>query len=388
MGVPKRIVITAVRDRSEKSAAAIIAPRDWHIKSEMEVTVGEAVATAGPVRKRQRLDHLTREEKIMRRKLKNRVAAQSARDRKKARMDELEEQVTRLQADVSTFSSKLHCPLFSGPALLEENRLLRKRLEEFERENQTLVKRLDEKTSVATSPIAPVVKVEPPSPSPEGAGASSGSVDCPLDDAIRLLAADDDCDDLFALLQECSQSLLDGPPFAEDLPAAGNAAAAAAAPAPGPAAGGARQPLGRKRSTSTRLVGASPEELDSIKELIHFDHVYYKQEESAGAADVIMEDAPATVAAAAAASPQDTYILSPPSIASSPPPLIGPSSHPASRPVVFTPASPATSVVEVEDTVVVIEDSNDSAPLCLMSCPCHQQAVSSKAILCVRPCSR
>lgn len=163
MGVPKRIVITAVRDRSEKSAAAIIAPRDWHIKSEMEVTVGEAVATAGPVRKRQRLDHLTREEKIMRRKLKNRVAAQSARDRKKARMDELEEQVTRLQADRA--------------ALLEENRLLRKRLEEFERENQTLVKRLDEKTSVATSPIAPVVKVEPKSPSPEGAGASSGSVE-------------------------------------------------------------------------------------------------------------------------------------------------------------------------------------------------------------------
>lgn len=162
MGVPKRIVITAVRDRSEKAAAAIIAPRDWHIKSEMEVTVGEAVATGGPVRKRQRLDHLTREEKIMRRKLKNRVAAQSARDRKKARMDELEEQVTRLQADRA--------------ALLEENRLLRKRLEEFERENQALVKRLDEKTSVATSHIAPVVKVEPPS-SPVGAGASSGSVE-------------------------------------------------------------------------------------------------------------------------------------------------------------------------------------------------------------------
>lgn len=110
-------------------------------------------------------------------------------------------------------------------------------------------------------------------------------------------------------------------------------------------------------------MGASPEELDSIKELIHFDHVYYKQEGDS-AADVVMQDAPA--AAAAVASPQDGFLLSasiPPS-PSSCPSLIGPPSPPtASHAVVFTPASPATSVVEVEDTVVIIEDSNDSAPL-------------------------
>jgi len=50
-------------------------------------------------RKRQRLTHLSPGEKLQRRKLKNRVAAQAARDRKKAYMDELEEIVAQLQSD-------------------------------------------------------------------------------------------------------------------------------------------------------------------------------------------------------------------------------------------------------------------------------------------------
>ncbi|OQR67434.1 X-box-binding protein 1 isoform 1 [Tropilaelaps mercedesae] len=50
-------------------------------------------------RKRQRLDHLSPEEKLLRRKMKNRAAAQSARDRKKAHMDELEVEVHKLRQD-------------------------------------------------------------------------------------------------------------------------------------------------------------------------------------------------------------------------------------------------------------------------------------------------
>ncbi|XP_062999741.1 X-box-binding protein 1 isoform X2 [Elgaria multicarinata webbii] len=57
-------------------------------------------ASTSPPRKRQRLAHLSPEEKALRRKLKNRVAAQSARDRKKARMGELERQAVEMEAQM------------------------------------------------------------------------------------------------------------------------------------------------------------------------------------------------------------------------------------------------------------------------------------------------
>ncbi|NWH31212.1 XBP1 protein, partial [Chloropsis hardwickii] len=84
--------------------------------------------TAQPARKRQRLTHLSPEEKALRRKLKNRVAAQSARDRKKARMTELEQQVVELEEE--------------NQKLLRENQLLRERTCNLARENQELRCRL------------------------------------------------------------------------------------------------------------------------------------------------------------------------------------------------------------------------------------------------------
>ncbi|NXM76816.1 XBP1 protein, partial [Serilophus lunatus] len=81
-----------------------------------------------PARKRQRLTHLSPEEKALRRKLKNRVAAQSARDRKKARMTELEQQVLELEEE--------------NQKLLMENQLLRERTCNLVLENQELRCRL------------------------------------------------------------------------------------------------------------------------------------------------------------------------------------------------------------------------------------------------------
>lgn len=62
------------------------------IKVEME-------ADGVPARKRANLDHLSPEERLMRRKLKNRVAAQTARDKKKAQTDDMERLINELQAE-------------------------------------------------------------------------------------------------------------------------------------------------------------------------------------------------------------------------------------------------------------------------------------------------
>lgn len=121
-----------------------------------------------------------------------------------------------------------------------------------------------------------------------------------------------------------------------------------------------RQSTGRERRTSSRVVGASPEELDSIKELIHFDHVYYKQEDGssgAGTADVIMEDASTTLEAAVTA-------------------FAAPS--PCASVSTSAPVSPA-SVIEVEDTVVVIDNCPSPLPGSPDSVPFNLNSVSAES---------
>jgi len=83
---------------------------------------------SGLPRKRRRLDDLTAEERVLRRKLKNRVAAQTARDRKKARMTELEEIVDKIEKE--------------NNLLKTSNEELRARLQMISEENQRLKGRL------------------------------------------------------------------------------------------------------------------------------------------------------------------------------------------------------------------------------------------------------
>lgn len=88
-----------------------------------------------PTRKRANLDHLTSEERLMRRKLKNRVAAQTARDKKKTQTDDMERIISELQADKKSLmeeNSRLQCSntqlQVENVSLQEENMDLKSRL--------------------------------------------------------------------------------------------------------------------------------------------------------------------------------------------------------------------------------------------------------------------
>merc|ERR1739844_720236 len=78
-----------------------------------------------PVRKRANLDHLSPEEKMMRRKLKNRVAAQNARDKKRVKMEEMEVELERLKAHAKALEMKNAELVSQNERLTGENEILR-----------------------------------------------------------------------------------------------------------------------------------------------------------------------------------------------------------------------------------------------------------------------
>ncbi|KAJ6645981.1 X-box-binding protein 1, partial [Pseudolycoriella hygida] len=90
--------------------------------------------------KKRRLDHLTWEEKFQRKKLKNRVAAQTSRDRKKAKMDDMERTIKEITDENK--SLKETCNL-----LQSEKDELTARNEELERQMEELKQRLNERSA-------------------------------------------------------------------------------------------------------------------------------------------------------------------------------------------------------------------------------------------------
>merc|ERR1719330_992908 len=107
-----------------------------------------------PARKRANLDHLSPEERMMRRKLKNRVAAQTARDKKKAATDSMEKQLADVQA-------RLQESLDANAQLLKTNTQLQMENASLQQQNSELQARLSPLCTLPPSPPAPPL----PSPS-------------------------------------------------------------------------------------------------------------------------------------------------------------------------------------------------------------------------------
>uniref|UniRef100_G3PML7 X-box-binding protein 1 n=1 Tax=Gasterosteus aculeatus TaxID=69293 RepID=G3PML7_GASAC len=215
----------------------------------------ESNSSAGPpIRKRQRLTHLSPEEKALRRKLKNRVAAQTARDRKKAKMGELEQQVLELELE----NQKLHI----------ENRLLREKSSGLLTENEELRQRLgldtlDSKEKVQVylstgndaglgigSSESAAPGAGPAVPKSEDFSMDSDDPDTTDHESDLLMGILDILDpELF--LKSCEQEC----PEPQVLLVGGGHPVPATAPAP---------------------LGAPSVKLEALNELIHFDHIYTK----------------------------------------------------------------------------------------------------------------
>lgn len=142
VGAPKVLLISNKQATGTMSGAGCRSPLPVVLPASQSSCSSPESSSGAPHRKRQRLTHLTPEEKAMRRKLKNRVAAQTARDRKKARMSELEQQVVELELE----NQKLHI----------ENRLLREKTKDLVTENKELRNRLglDTLTTEATQSLS------------------------------------------------------------------------------------------------------------------------------------------------------------------------------------------------------------------------------------------
>ncbi|XP_053329494.1 LOW QUALITY PROTEIN: X-box-binding protein 1 [Spea bombifrons] len=258
MGAPKVIFMSEQVECNPGSLSSVMLP--IHSPSSPESTAGDQ-----PPRKRQRLTHLSPEEKALRRKLKNRVAAQTARDRKKARMSELEQQVLDLEIENEKLLMENKILREKSLGLVSENQELRQRLglsalelkeeEEFEVQIQS---RPDEVRPVTGSAER---STQTMCPSAAGAGPDVPEPDEVFMDPDSPHSSDSESDILLGLLESLDSDMLLN--------------------CEGTVSWNPQEEVKGDESNSLPTsppssLGAPSAKLEAINELIRFDHVYTK----------------------------------------------------------------------------------------------------------------
>ncbi|KAJ8917628.1 hypothetical protein NQ315_000112 [Exocentrus adspersus] len=190
--------------------------------------------------KKRRLDHLSWEEKIQRKKLKNRVAAQTSRDRKKAKMEQMEQALQQLFSQNEVLVAEYENLKLTNEKLSEENAELHRRL-------QAPCANCSQSRTVEILPSA-ARKGHSLSSGFESA-ANSGPVESPIDlpslpDLLDELNTEVDINSL----EQLTQSLLQD--IARDLETAAEKTSSEATVCAG-------------QTASAELVGSTPKELES-----------------------------------------------------------------------------------------------------------------------------
>jgi hypothetical protein len=99
------------------------------------------IRTASTPGRKRKLDHLSVEEKIQRKKLKNRVAAQTSRDRKKKQMEEMVVMIEKYEKEVLHWKTKFNQMQTKCEKLEKENRKLKALHTNSSNSNNNIVKK-------------------------------------------------------------------------------------------------------------------------------------------------------------------------------------------------------------------------------------------------------
>lgn len=151
--VPKYVAITPIQATAAGHVVTNIgstvlpkirpAPAQISATDITDETTGSCTESTAPKGKKRRLDHLSWEEKVQRKKLKNRVAAQTSRDRKKARMEDMEHEIQDLTDRTEILVNKCESLQVINDSLLEKNQkldmeveILRQQLQELQKQQQ------------------------------------------------------------------------------------------------------------------------------------------------------------------------------------------------------------------------------------------------------------
>ncbi|XP_055598093.1 X-box-binding protein 1-like [Uranotaenia lowii] len=111
--------------------------------------------------KKRRLDHLTWEEKIQRKKLKNRVAAQTSRDRKKAKMEDMEKTIQEQSDQIAELQCKCDTLQSEKNAIYEKYFDLENRFDELKRRLDEQLNQQQQPQQQSQQPATVPIKSEP-----------------------------------------------------------------------------------------------------------------------------------------------------------------------------------------------------------------------------------